>query len=219
MPDGSLYQDVIWRERTPLVSPWGWRLPGMWIYYQIAVEIATDQAEGVGAASRCGSWPPAPSSIHHVTEVAGNGKLSIFLPSRVHSTVRIRPPTALPAKPSCPRRSRSSCRGLWSRNFQGPSSSEELQLRSISNLESVFLSLEVWWLTTGARPFGRHVADLTFEVADADFAGVVLDQTVDAGIGEGDLIFGEAGASPSAFSPGSAWRSPSSRARYSRRGG
>ena len=103
--------------------------------------------------------------------------VSLPLPSiRVHSVVRIWPPTSVHASPvAAPISFFFSV--VRSRNFHGPSRSGTLApLITLADL-AVLAALIVHHL---ARDLAADVADLALQVADARFAGVVLDQPVSA---------------------------------------
>jgi hypothetical protein len=80
---------------------------------------------------------------------------------------------------------------VMSRNFQGPSNVGKLLLGDFELGEGL-LVLADWLIHHLARGFAAHVADLAFQVADAGFARVVLDEALMPLVGEVDLLAAEA---------------------------
>ena len=156
--------------------------------------------------------------LHHVAQLAGDGQLALaFHQGALRWSGSGRPLRSRPAR--SPRRLRSSSRPPDRGIFQGPSSSGSFS-PLITALAFGFLSLLALAVHHLARDLAADVADLALQVADAGFARVVLDQPVRCPSSANSIwSFAQPGLLPSACGPGSAWRSPSSRARCSPRAG
>ncbi len=63
----------------------------------------------------------------------------------------------------------------------------------MTTLAALFLFLAALRVDHLARDLAAHVADFALQIADAGFARVVLNQAVDAFVGEFDLLAGEPG--------------------------